>query len=63
MLRLDWRQRGALSHTLRELANLIAAALIVSPFVAQQAPSWLLVIWGAAIWGVLVAFGLLLERG
>jgi len=61
MIRLDWRRRNALSHTIRELANLIAAALIVSPFVTQQQPSWLLVLWGAAIWAVLVGFSLVLE--
>jgi hypothetical protein len=61
MLRLDRRQRDALSHTIRELANLIAAALIVSPFVAQQQPSWLLVVWGVTIWAVVVGISLALE--
>jgi len=61
MIRFNQRQRAAMSHTVRELANLIAAALIVSPFVAQQQPSWLLVVWGATVWAVLVGVSLALE--
>jgi hypothetical protein len=33
----------------------------VSPFVTRQRPSWLLVVWGAAIWVVLVGLRLMLE--
>jgi hypothetical protein len=61
MLRLNPRQRGALSETLRELANLVAAALVVGQFVTQQAPSWWLILTGIAAWVAFVGFGLMLE--
>ena len=61
MIRLDRRQRDALSQTVRELANLIAAALVVSQFVTQQPPSWRLILAGIAAWVVFVGFALILE--
>jgi len=61
MLRLNRRRRDALAETTRELANLIAAALMVSPFVSQQQPSWRLVLWGATIWVALVGGSLVFE--
>ena len=61
MLGLDQRQRAALSHTVRELANLIAAALVVGQVVAGQPPSWWLILTGTAAWVAFVWFGMLLE--
>ena len=60
MLRLQAKQRAALSQTFRELANLLAGALVLSQFVGQQAPSWRLVILGTAAWIALVSLALFL---
>jgi len=62
MIRLDQRQRAALSETIRELANLAAAALVLGQFVGEPPLSWRLMLMGAAAWIALVTFGLVLER-
>jgi hypothetical protein len=62
MLRLKSKQRVALSETLRELANLVAGALVLSQVVGQESPSSRLVFAGVAAWVVLVAFGLRLQE-
>lgn len=62
MLRLEPRQRGALSETLRDLANLVAAAFVLGQFVGERPFSWRLMLMGAAAWIALVVFGLVLER-
>jgi hypothetical protein len=62
MIPLDRRQRDALSYTIRELANLIVAALVVGPFVTQLRPSWRLILSGTVIWMAFVGCGLLLEQ-
>ena len=61
MLRLDRRQRAALSETVRELANLVAAALVIAQFVAEQPPSWWLILVGVSVWVAFVWLGVLLE--
>ena len=61
MIRFDQRQRAALSETLRELANFVAAAFVLSQFVAEQPPSWRLIVMGMAIWVMFVGMGVLLE--
>ena len=61
MIRLNPRQRAALSETFRELANLVAAALVVGQFVAEQPPSSRLIFMGVGAWLVLVWSGLMLE--
>ena len=63
MLRLKSRQRAALGETLRQLANLAAAALGLGQFVGEQPPSWWLLVAGAAIWIALVSSALVLEGG
>jgi hypothetical protein len=60
MVRLNPRQRAALSETLRELANLIAAALAVGQVVTEEPRSWL-ILAGIVIWVAFVGVGLLLE--
>jgi hypothetical protein len=60
MIRLDRRQRDALSDTVRELANFVAAALVLGQIVAERPRSWLIVT-GIAAWITLVGLGLLLE--
>jgi len=62
MIRLDQEQRGALSDTVRDLANLVAAALVLSQFVGERPFSWPVVTMGAMAWLTLVVFGLSLER-
>ena len=62
MLRLDRRQREALGYTLRELANFVAAALVLGQIVGDRPRSWL-ILAGIAAWSVLVAWALFLERG
>ena len=61
MLRFNPRQRAALSETFRELANLVAAALVIGQVVAEQPPSLWLILMGFGIWVGLVWFGVLLE--
>ena len=63
MLRWNPRQRAAISETLRELANLTAAALVLGQFVGTGRMSWLALAAGAAIWGGLVVFSIALLKG
>ena len=63
MLRLNSRQRAAFGETLRELANLAAAALVVGRFAGQQPLSWGTLLMGAAVWAVLLVSGLKLLAG
>lgn len=60
MLRLDPRQREALGYTLRELANFVAAALVLGQIVAER-PRWWLIMAGIPTWLVLVGLALLLQ--
>ena len=60
MIRFDRRQRAALSETIRELANLVAAALVVGQVVITQPQPWLIVS-GTAFWLGFVGWALLLE--
>lgn len=62
MIRLDPQQRVALSETIRDLANLVAAALVLGQFVGERPFSWLLITMGSVAWLTLVVFGLALER-
>jgi hypothetical protein len=59
MLGLDQPQRAALGETLRELANLAAAALVLGQLVTELA-SLTLMLLGAVAWLGLVALGVLL---
>ena len=61
MIRFERRQRSALSETLRELANLAAAALGLGQFVMVQPFSPLLMLMGIGFWIAFVGVGLLLE--
>jgi hypothetical protein len=62
MLRWTRRRREALSETLRELANLTLAALVLGQAVGTEPPIlWLLVMGGVA-WVALVLVALLLVR-
>jgi hypothetical protein len=61
MIRFDRRQRSALSETLRELANLAAAAFVLGQFVMSQPLSWGLMLMGIVFWIAFVGAGLLLE--
>jgi hypothetical protein len=61
MLRFSSRQLTALSETLRELANLAAAALVFGQFVGQGLLSWSVVVGGTLVWVVLVGVGLLVQ--
>ena len=63
MLRLNSRQRTALSETVRELANLVAAALVLSRFIGGEPASPWLAILGVVLWVVFVGFAVLLEGG
>jgi hypothetical protein len=58
MVRLKPRQRSALSETLRALANLVAAALVLSQVVTQQPVSWWRIATGVAAWFGFVAIAL-----
>ena len=61
MLPLKPRQSVALGETLRELANLAAAALILGQFVGQQTVSRRVILMGTAVWIAFVRYGLVLE--
>lgn len=60
MLRLNQRQRSALSETLRELANLVAGAFVLGQFVGNVQFSWSLLLVGWTGWTVLVIVSLAL---
>jgi len=60
---LNSRQRTALGDTVRALANLVAAAFVVSQVVAGQDGSIRLVAAGAAAWFILVGLAMWLLRG
>ncbi len=60
MVRLNPPQREALADTLRELANLAAAALVLGQFVGPQPLSLTTIVVGFAVWLALVAFSLVL---
>ena len=60
MLRLSKRRQSALGETLRELANLNAAALVLGQLVGTGPLSVLLMIAGIVTWILLVAAGLFL---
>ena len=62
-VRLDERQGAALSETLRDLANLVAAVLVLGQFVGESPLSWALVVLGFATWAGFVWFGLALVGG
>ncbi len=61
MLRLKSRQGVALSATLREFANLAAAALVLGQAIGERTVSWPPVLAGALIWLGFVWFALTLE--
>ena len=61
MLRFSTRQRVALGNTLRELANLAAAALVFGQFIGQGFASWTTFVVGTAFWFLVVWLGLLME--
>ena len=61
MIRFERRQRSALSDTLRELANLAAAAFVLGQFVMSQPLSWGLMLLGIVLWVAFVGVGLMLE--
>ena len=63
MLRFNQRQRAALGETLRQLANLTAAAFGLGHFVGSQPFSWPMFAVGSAIWTLLIAAGILLLAG
>ena len=62
MLRFTSRQLAVLGETLRDLANLAAAALVFGQFVGQELLSWTVVVAGTVFWFILVWVGLLMER-
>jgi hypothetical protein len=57
MVRFSSRQFAALGETLRELANLAAAALVFGQFVGQGFLSWTLVGVGTMFWMIVVWLG------
>jgi len=59
---LERGQRVAPSHTVHDLANLVAAAFVLGQFVGEQPFSGRLMLLGATGWIALVVFGLILER-
>ena len=61
MIRFERRQRSALSETLRELANLAAAAFVLGQFVMSQPLSWGLMLLGIVLRVAFVGVGLVLE--
>ena len=58
MIRLDPQQRAALSETFRELANLIAAVLVLGQLVGGRPLSWGLLVLGAVTWVGFVWLGI-----
>jgi hypothetical protein len=64
MLRLKQRRRAVLVETLRELANLTAAALVLAHFVGERPLSVELAFAGVGLWFTFVGVALILvEEG
>jgi hypothetical protein len=63
MVRFNEGQRVAFGHSLIELANFAAAALVFGQFVGQQPPSWMVMFGGIAVWWALIGIGLKLLGG
>jgi hypothetical protein len=61
MLRLNRRQRSALSETVRELANLTFAALVLGQFVMDEPISWSMLLLGVSLWAVCVGGAIALD--
>ncbi|MEQ1897898.1 MAG: hypothetical protein ABL971_10995 [Vicinamibacterales bacterium] len=57
------RQRSSLGDTLREFANLEAAALVLGQFIGDRSLSVELLVAGIAIWVLFVGLALALEGG
>jgi hypothetical protein len=60
MLRLKPHQRTEFSETVRDLANITFAALVLGQFIGDDPISWLGVVAGFLIWVALVVFALVL---
>jgi hypothetical protein len=60
MLRLKPHQRTEFSETLRDLANLTFAALVLGQFIGDDPISWRAVVSGFLMWVALVVFALVL---
>jgi len=60
MLRLKTGQRAVLVETLRELANLVAGALVLGQFVGPRPMSVWVVLGGVASWLALVGVAMLM---
>ena len=63
MIRFEWQQRVALGETLRELANLVAAAFVLGQFIGERPLAWSLVVQGFVTWAGFVWYGLALIGG
>ena len=61
MVRLTPRRRAALSETIRELANLVAAAWVVGEAIGERGVSWSFLGGGILLWIGFVSFALFLE--
>jgi len=57
----SWQQREELSETVRDLANLQFAALVLGQVVGDGPVSWGLVLIGSTFWLAFVAVALLLS--
>jgi hypothetical protein len=62
MVRLNGQERTALSQTIRELANFVAAGLVLGQIIAER-PRWWLLGAGSAPWAAFVMLALLLLEG
>jgi peptidoglycan/LPS O-acetylase OafA/YrhL len=62
MLRLNRKQRTAVSESVRQIGTLTFGALVLGQFVASR-PSWSLLLLGAASWIMLTLVGILLLAG
>jgi hypothetical protein len=63
MLRLNRRQRTAVSDSLRQVGNLIMGALALGQFVSGRPIVWTFVIGGIVTWAVFVLLGVTLLSG
>lgn len=57
---MNRQQRTAFSQTTRELANFVAAGLVLGQIIADR-PRWWLLVAGSATWVAFVVLALLLE--
>lgn len=63
MVRLNREQRMLLAETLRDIANIVAGAMVFGQFIGSQTLSYSIAAFGMGVWVALVTFAMVLAGG